>query len=137
MRQRMAAVVGVWALVAAGVLAQGFVWRIDRIHAEVAEVAEVKKGIDRPGAGQFLVLTQDLDPGERGWTMFKIALPAAWQVDRVTVANGKVEVETHDHGRYALTAENVSDLDFEILDGGPKSEAVLAEIWERHARMKE
>lgn len=131
MRQRMATVVGVWALLTAGALAQEFVWRIDRIHAEV------KKGIDRPGVGQFLVLTQTLDPGEFGWTMFKIPMPAAWQVDGVTVASGNVEVATHAHGRFALTAENVSALDFEILDGGPKSEAALAEIWERHARMKE
>lgn len=131
MRPRIAGVVCGVALVAAGALAQEFVWRTERIRAEL------KRGIDRPGAGQFLLLHQTLDPGEVGWTMFKIPMPAAWQVDRVSVANGKVELATHDHGRYALTAENVSDLDFEILDGGPKTEEVLAEIWERHARVKE
>lgn len=111
----------------AGAAAEGFVWRTDSIRAIV------KRDPVTPLLGQFLLLEQTLEPGEIGWVKLKIDLPESWEVGEVQVAAGKVTLTRTDGTRFELTAENVSTLQFEILDGGPKSDAVIDELWRKHA----
>lgn len=114
-------------LASAGAWAEGFVWRTDSIRAIV------KRDPVTPLLGQFLLLEQSLEPGETGWAKMKIDLPESWQVGEVKVAAGKVALTLTDGTRFELTAENVSTLQFEILDGGPKSDKVIDELWRKHA----
>lgn len=117
------------ALGLSGVSAQGFLWRTEKMTAEVREP-------QGGGARHFLLLTQELEPGEQGWTKMKLDLPAHWKVDRLTVAGGKVTLVTAAHGRDELTAENTPQLDFEILDGGVKPDSELEQLWRKHAAAK-
>lgn len=114
-------------LASAGAWAEGFVWRTDSIRAIV------KRDPVTPLLGQFLLLEQSLEPGETGWVKLKIDLPESWQVGEVKVAAGKVALTLTDGTRFELTAENVSTLQFEILDGGAKSDKVIDELWRKHA----
>lgn len=114
-------------LACAGARAEGFVWRTDSIRAVV------QRDPVTPLLGQFLLLEQSLEPGETGWVKLKIDLPESWEVGEVKVAAGKVALTRTDGTRFELTAENVSTLQFEILDGGPKSDAVIDELWRKHA----
>ncbi len=107
--------------------ADGFVWRTDSIRASV------RRDPVTPLLGQFLLLEQSLEPGETGWVKLKIDLPESWKVGEVQVAAGKVALTLADGTRFELTAENVSTLQFEILDGGPKSDAAIDELWREHA----
>ena len=111
------------------VAAQGFVWRTERMKAEVREAGNGT-------AHHYLLLTQELKPGEQGWTRMQLDLPSRWKVEAITLAEGKVTLVTAAHGRYELTAENTPQLDFEILDGGAKQESVLEELWRKHAGAK-
>jgi hypothetical protein len=113
------------------VTAHAFVWRTENIKAEVRE------DLDSPSPGQYLYLTQVLKPGEEGWTMMKLALPSHWKVEAVTTAAGKISIVTTDNGRYELTAENVSQLDFDILDGGAKPDPELERLWQKHALIRD
>lgn len=114
-------------LACSGAGAEGFVWRTDSIRATV------KRDPVTPLLGQFLLLEQSLEPGETGWVQLKIDLPESWEVGEVRVAAGKVTLTRTDGTRFELTAENVSNLQFEIRDGGPKSDAVIDELWRKHA----
>ncbi len=114
-------------LAGAGAWAEGFVWRTDSIRAIV------KRDPVTPLLGQFLLLEQDLAPGETGWGKLKIDLPESWEIGEVQVAAGKVTLTRTDGTRFELTAENVSTLQFEILDGGPKSDTAIDELWRKHA----
>ncbi len=114
-------------LTCAGAWAEGFVWRTDSIRAVV------QRDPMTPLLGQFLLLEQSLEPGETGWVKLKIDLPESWEVGEVKVAAGKVALTRTDGTRFELTAENVSTLQFEILDGGPKSDAAIDELWRKHA----
>ena len=114
-------------LACSGAWAEGFVWRTDSIRAIV------QRDPVTPLLGQFLLLEQSLEPGETGWAKLKIDLPESWKVGEVKVAAGKVALTLTDGTRFELTAENVSTLQFEILDGGPKSESVIDELWRKHA----
>ena len=114
-------------LTCAGAGAEGFVWRTESIRAVV------ERDPVTPLLGQFLLLEQTLEPGETGWAKLKIDLPESWEVGEVHVAAGKVTLTRTDGTRFELTAENVSTLQFEILDGGPKSDKVVDELWRKHA----
>src|SRR5262245_66579493 len=83
-----------------------------------------------------LHLIQKLQKSESGWTMMKIELPSSWQVSRAKVVDGEVVVVRKSGETYRLGPSNVGPLSFAILDGGEKSAAELAKIWEKHARAK-
>lgn len=122
-RKRALACLLLAVLTASAALAEGFVWRTDSIRASV------RRDPVTPLLGQFLLLEQSLEPGETGWVKMKIDLPESWKVGEVQVAAGKVALTLADGTRFELTAENVSTLQFEILDGGPKSDAAIDELW--------
>lgn len=107
--------------------ANPFVWRTDWITAEIRRDDAFLK------IGQYLHLSQRLPPGESGWTTNKIEIPESWLVQDVEVASGAVTLTTGDGRVFQLTRENVTKLDFAILDGNPKSDEELERIWEEHA----
>lgn len=127
MKRALSWIVPAVLLACAGAAAEGFVWRTDSIRAIV------RRDPVTPLLGQFLLLEQTLEPGETGWVKLKIDLPESWAVGEVKVAAGKVALTLADGTRFELTAANVSNLQFEILDGGPKSDTVIDELWRKHA----
>ena len=107
--------------------AADFIWRTESISAEVRRDDKFLK------MGQYLHLQQKLRNAEQGWTMMKIDLPERWTVEQVHVSDGKVSVRTKRGTVYVLTKDNVGKMDFEILDGGMKSDDALEKIWKKHA----
>ena len=104
-----------------------FIWRTESITAEVRRDDEFLK------LGQYLHLEQKLRDNEQGWTMMKIDLPEHWTVEQITVSNGEVRVWTKGGTNFVLTKDNVTKMDFEIHDGGKKSDGLLETIWRKHA----
>ena len=126
MRTRLAILLCFIGLVVSGSAAD-FLWRTESITAEVRRDDKFLK------MGQYLHLQQKLQKGEGGWTMMKIDLPEHWTLEQVSVGDGKVSVRTKGGALYVLTKDNVDKMDFEILDGGNKSNDALEKIWKMHA----
>jgi hypothetical protein len=85
--------------------------------------------------GQYLNLDQQLRPGEGGWTNMKIDIPDNWEVKTVMVSGDRVLLALANGSRYSLGRDNIGDLSFDVLDGGPgKSDEILERIWNAHAR---
>jgi hypothetical protein len=129
MRRALAAVLLFAALGSSVVSAQSPVWRTESMKVEVREAGDVNPR-------RYLLLTQELKPGEPGWTRVKLDLPSGWRGEAITLAEGKVTLVSAAHGPHELTAESKPHLDFEILDGDAKQDSVLEELWRQHAGAK-
>jgi len=104
-----------------------FLWRTESIQASVQRA-------DNIVFGQYLNLDQELRQGEGGWTNVKIDLPDYWRVGAVLIDHDRVRLTLEDGSRYSVGRDNIGQLSFEILDGGPgKSDEILEKIWNRHA----
>ena len=105
-----------------------FLWRTESIRASV-------QGADNIVFGQFLNLDQQLRPDEGGWTNMKIDIPEKWQVKSVLVKGDRILLALADGAQYSLGRDNIGELSFQILDGGPgKSDEILERIWNEYAR---
>jgi len=105
-----------------------FLWRMESIRASVVRA-------DNIIFGQYLNLDQQLRPGEGGWTNMKIAIPDTWEVATVMASGDRVFLSLGDGSRYSLGRDNIGELSFRILDGGPgKSDEILEQIWNTYAR---
>jgi hypothetical protein len=103
-----------------------FLWRTESIRASV---------LRNDFLGQFLNLDQELHPGECGWTNKKICIPQTWCIQSAVVSGDNVELSLCDGTKYLVSRQNVGDLSIEVLNGGPgKSDEILEQIWNRHAR---
>ncbi|GFE79566.1 hypothetical protein GCM10011487_15660 [Steroidobacter agaridevorans] len=103
-----------------------FLWRPESISASIQE---------NDFYGQFLNLDQELRPEEGGWTNMKISIPQNWNTQSVVMVGGTVVLTLAGGVEYLLSRENVGDLSFKTMDGGPgKSDEIIEQIWNRHAR---
>ncbi|MFO1396508.1 MAG: hypothetical protein U1F48_05535 [Burkholderiales bacterium] len=110
--------------------ADGFVWRVADIAAEVR--------VDRGPLhlGQYLHLAQRLRKGETGWTEMRIDIPERWSVQEVAIRDDAVNVVLRDGRRFRLDGKNVGALSFEILNDHVATDEALEAVWIRYAATK-
>lgn len=108
-------------------LAQDFLWRPESITAAVLQDNEFLR------IGQYLELRQSLHEGEVSWTMMKLDLPDTWKVEGIRTSHEAVILKTADGETYRLDRENITKLDWALLDGGLKSDAEVLRLWREHA----
>jgi hypothetical protein len=97
--------------------------------------ASIRPSVARAdGKGQYLLLEQQLTPGEVGWSSLQYDLPESWVIESVAMANARVRIVLKDERVFEIGPDDRGALFSEILDGGPgKQDEVLEKIWTRHA----
>ncbi len=110
--------------------ASGFMWRPETISFSI------KRDDQYLMVGQYLMLENELREGESGWTMSRMELPEEWVVESLEFEDGSLVLKIQSGERFELRPPQINQLDFEILDGGRKSEQELQRLWRRHVGPK-
>ena len=97
-----------------------YLWRPSRITFHLEE-------------GSAIRLEQELNQGEFGWKMCRLDIPSGWEVENLRF-EGLALCFTNQYGEsYSIQPPALNKMDFELLDGGDKSDSQIADIWRKHA----
>ena len=81
-------------------------------------------------------MEQELDEGEYGWKLSRLDLPSDWEITELRF-EGLALCFTNQNGEsYSIQPPALNKMDFELLDGGEKSDSQIAEIWRKYALTK-
>ena len=100
----------------------GYLWRPSRISASV----------ERTG---ILLLEQKLPEGEYGWTLSRMDIPSVWDINNLGF-DGLYLCFSNQHGEdFRVKPPKLKNLDYELLNGGSKSDEVVADLWRKYAKV--
>ena len=107
-----------------------FLWRPSTISISLARDDKYLK------IGQFLLLKNKLKKGENGWTEMKIDLPDTWKIEGLKFDGNSIVFTNQQKERFRIAPPKLNEIDFEILNGGDKSDKELEQIWRKYAKAK-
>ena len=109
------------------VLADEYLWRPTTITLSIEIDNKYSK------IGQYLLLENQLRDGEYGWTQNKMDLPDSWSIEGLGF-DGENLVFKNQYGEFfSIKPPEFNALDFELLNGGKKSDRELEVIWRKYA----
>ena len=77
-----------------------------------------------------------LNDGEYGWTQSRIDLPDSWRIEDLGFEGEKITFKNQFGETFSIKPAKLNTLDFEILDGGKKSDREIEAIWRKYALIK-
>jgi hypothetical protein len=110
--------------------ADEYIWRPSTITMSVETDNKYMK------IGQYLQLKNKLYDGEYGWTQSKIDLPDSWRIEALGFDENNLTFKNQFGETFSIKPPVLNSLDFEILDGGKKSDQELEVIWRKHALIR-
>ena len=109
------------------VQADEYIWRPGTITLSIKNDNKYLK------IGQYLQLENRLLEGEYGWTQSKMDLPDSWIIERLRFVGEHLVFKNQYGELFSIKPPKLNALDFELLNGGKKSNRELEILWRKFA----
>ncbi|QDU83742.1 SMI1 / KNR4 family protein [Planctomycetes bacterium Pla163] len=106
-----------------------FKWLPERIEVTIEDGPDPRREV------HCLTLEQRLEPGETGWTMSKIFLPANWGVLSHGFEGQDLCLVLTDGRTFKINRDNYGDLSMAVMECYSKGIAALENAWRVHAEV--
>lgn len=107
-----------------------YFWKPDRITMTLHD------GDHLGTSGQYILLENNLSEDEYGWGTSILDLPDNWKINDLRFDGLAIRFGTDQGEEFSVQPPKLNDLDFDILDGGDKSDKVLEELWRRYGLLE-
>jgi hypothetical protein len=101
-----------------------------------SQITMTLRGADESASGQSILLENDLGRNQYGWTMSVLDLPGSWMINNLRFEGIAIRFENDLGESFRVQPPELNDLDFDILDGGDKTERELEELWRQYGLLK-